>query len=191
MRFRAKMGVCDYAVLYDEAADKYSDCGEPATGQFEWPHSVGTGVPPGVPRRLLVSGYAQKGARDCMPICGELIEGGRPNDPKDWRIAQAFVVIEPYQSLLDTTVVMDGTRPDWGLSKLVLRRSDGQQTTIKAAGGQERGFAVTGPDERGGWRLRYEPACGEVNIGGETSAELVVADDEGRTRVFSASFSTP
>jgi hypothetical protein len=191
MRFRARMGACDDAVLHDEGEGKYYDCGSPTTGSFEWTHSVGEASPVGVLRRLVVDGYSRKGARDCMPIRGELVEGGRPDDPKDWRIAQAVVAIEPYQSVLEATFSLDGTHPDWGLTRLVLRRSDGRQTTIRAATGQSRGFGGTGPDEQGRWRVRYEPACGEVDHSGETSAELVVADEDGRTTVVRLSFSTP
>lgn len=191
MRFRARMGVCDYAVLHDEGEGKYYDCGSPAAGAFEWTHSVDAEAAVGVQRRLTVDGYAQKGARDRMPIRGKLVDGERPDDPQDWRLAQASVWIEPYQSVLDTTFALEGARPDWNLSKLVVRRSDGRQTTIRAANGESRGFTGTGPDEQGRWRVRYEPACSEVDSSGEASAELVVADEEGRTTVIRFSFSTP
>ncbi len=191
MRFRAKVGTCDYAVLHDESAAWHSDCGAPLAGTFEWTHLVSADVPTGVPRLLVVSGYAQKGARDCMPIRGQLVAGGRPNDPPDWRIAEAAVMIEPYQSVLDTAVVVEGSRPDWALSRLVLRRSDGRQATVRVASGQGRGFTGTGPDDQGRWHVRYEPTFDEVNPAGETAAELIVADEDGRTTVFRVSFSTP
>lgn len=192
MHFRTKVGACDYAVLHDEGEDKYYDCGSPTAGVFEWTHSISAESPAGVPRRLVVEGYAREGARDRMPIRGELVKGERPGDPQDWRLAEAGVLIEPYQSVLDATFAMqEGARPDWSLSKLVVRRADGRQTMVRAASGQSRGFIGTGPDEQGRWRVRYEPMCSEVDTSGETTAELVVADEEGRTTAQRLSLSTP
>jgi hypothetical protein len=192
MRFRSKVGTCDYAVMLDESKQRYVDCGPCISKQFEWKYAFGESGPTARPMHLTVSGYVQRGARDRMPMAGEMVDAERPNDDWDCKLAQATILVQVYQSVVEIAVSMPKGRPDWTLTKLTLTRADGQLTRVSlqtAAG--EPGYGVSGPDEAGVWHVRYEPKASDVDHSGETSASLQVADELGQITVFQQTFATP
>ena len=191
MRFRAKIGICDYAVMQDESNGQCVDCGPPLDGRFEWKYAVGGLRKPDQPIRLTVSGYGQKGSRDRMPMGGRLVEAERANDEPDDKVAQVSVLLQVYQSTVEIQVSLPNGRPDWSLTKLAIARADGRQTKVGRSTATQRGFDVAGPDEAGVWRVRFEPVASEVNSSGETTALLQVADETGQITVFRQSFATP
>jgi hypothetical protein len=190
LTFRSRMGECDYAVMRWDGSGEYADCGAPDAGGFDWTHEFSS-IPAGSGQAsLTVTGYAQDGSRDVMPVRGRLEEHRRGRDGADLALAAASVVVRVYQSAVEIEVPAGESVPQWGLSHLTIRRSDGKTSRVGPAAGRERGFQVTGPVGRS-WRVRYEPLADEVNASGETEAELVVADEAGRTRSVRASFATP
>jgi hypothetical protein len=190
IRFHSRLGACDYAVMQDATNDRYYDCGPPLGGRFEWKYAPsGTCASP--PIKLTVTGYLQAGARDRMPIEGQLQEGSRADDPKDETVARATAWIHLYQSVVEIRVALLQGSPDWSLSKLVITRADGGQSRIGPRSVEAAGFETIGPDETDTWRVRYEPKASEVNNTGETLAELLVADEQGRITAFSQRFATP
>ncbi|HVP11876.1 MAG TPA: hypothetical protein VMV94_11910, partial [Phycisphaerae bacterium] len=191
MRFRSRVGTCDYAIMYDESKGQYEDCGPCVNGQFEWKYAVGRAGATEQPLRLTVTGYVQQGLRDRMPFKGQLVGSDRPNDEPDYKLAEASVLLRVYQSVVEIPVRLPSGRPDWNLTKLIVVRGDGQQTRISKAAADERGFEVTGPDEEGMWLVRYEPKAAEVSRAGETLAVLRVADEDGQITAFQQAFATP
>jgi hypothetical protein len=191
IRFRSKVGTCDYAVMHDESNGRYEDCGPCLGEQFEWKYAVGEAGPAESPIRITVAGYLQQRSRDRMPLGGEMVDGQREGDEPDLKLAQASVLVQVYQSVVEIAVKMPQGRPDWSLTRLTVTREDGQQTRMRQKATGERGFTVSGPDEAGIWHVRYEPKAAEVNRSGETAAELQVADEQGQLTSFRQRFATP
>jgi hypothetical protein len=74
---------------------------------------------------------------------------------------------------------------------LTIRRADGRTTRVSQESGGSPGFTVKQGAVRGQYVVRYEPRMDEVNFRGQTEAEMLVADESGRTRTFAARFATP
>lgn len=191
LSFRAKLGTLDYAVLHDEAADTYDDCGPLIDGRFTWTHLFEKVSPAGGAIRLTVTGYAQQDKRDAMPVGGRLVEGRPPNDSRDWALALAAILVEVYQSAVEFEVKLPEGTPNWAITRLIIKRTDGRLARVTHAGRSDRGFKVTGPDDAGRYRIRYEPLINEVNHDSLTQAELQVADEQGRITTFATTFPTP
>ncbi len=191
MRFGAKFGTVEYAIMHDEAADSYEDCGPCIEGRFVWAHRFERAADGGQTNRVSVEGFLQHGRRDAMPVGGRLVEGRPPNDGMDQRVAAAAVVVELYQSAVEIDVKLAQGSPDWSISRLIIKRADGKSAKLGHVGRTGRGFSVKGPYETGTYRVRYEPTCDEVNREGVTEAELQVADENGRITPFATTFATP
>lgn len=191
IRFGIKLGTADYAILHDEAADSYEDCGPLIDGRFIWPHRFDPMADGGQTIRVTVDGFIQHGRRDAMPVGGRLVEGRPPNDALDQRVATATVVVELYQSAVEFDVKLAHGSPDWSISRLIIKRADGKSAKLGHVGRTGRGFSVKGPNETGAYQVRYEPTCDEVNREGVTEAELQVADENGRITPFATTFPTP
>lgn len=191
MRFGAKFGTVEYAIMHDEAADTYEDCGPNIEGRFVWTHRFNRAADERKTNRVSVEGFIQHGRRDAMPVGGALVEGRPPNDAMDQRVAAAAVEVELYQSAIEFEVKLAKGSPDWSISRLIIKRADGKSAKLGHVGRTGRGFSVKGPDETGSYRVRYEPTCDEVNREGVTEAELQVADENGRITPFATTFATP
>lgn len=191
MRFGARFGEAEYAIMHDEAADFYDDCGPPIEGRFVWTHRFEGATGGGQTNRVSVEGFIQHGRRDAMPVAGRLVEGRPPNDAQDQRVATATVVVELYQSAVEFDVKSAEGSPDWSISRLIIKRADGKSAKLGHVGRTGRGFSVKGPDETGIYHVRYEPTCDEVNREGVTEAELRVVDENGRITPFATTFATP
>lgn len=191
VRFGAKFGTVEYAIMHDEAADTYKDCGPCIEGRFVWTHRFERSADGGQTNRVSVEGFLQHGRRDAMPVGGRLVEGRPPNDAMDQRVAAAAVEVELYQSAIEFEVKLAKGSPDWSISRLIIKRADGKSAKLGHVGRTGRGFTVKGPNETGTYRVRYEPTCDEVNREGVTEAELQVADENGRITPFATTFATP
>lgn len=191
MRFEAKFGAVEYAIMHDEAADSYEDCGPNIEGRFVWTHRFDRAADGRQTNRVSVEGFIQHGRRDAMPVGGRLVEGRPPTDAMDQRVAAAAVVVELYQSAVEFDVKLAQGSPDWSISRLIIKRADGKSAKLGHVGRTGRGFSVKGPDETGSYRVRYEPTCDEVNREDLTEAELQVADENGRITPFATTFATP
>jgi hypothetical protein len=190
-RFRARHSICDYATMSDASRGQVFDCGPPIDGRFEWDYTVAQDASPGSDIELAISGYVLAGARDSMPVRGALVEAGRRSDPTDLLIASSSVVLRPYQSKVELTVRLDAGTPDWGLTRLFLKRSADKVVRLTRQTPSEDGFRVARSADPGGWSVRYEPKAHEVNRAGETAVELIVADEHGRTTTFREILETP
>lgn len=185
--FRTKFWTCDYAILHDETADLYDDCGPSLEGEFVWPHAFMKPTSPERSIRLTVTGYRQDGLRDHMPIRGRLDKAEPTGDASDTLVARATLLVTVEQLHVSITVSLPSGEPDWPLSRLVLTGRQGRKTKIRHGGSAAREgcFSVEGPDEAGSYRVTYTPKFEEINPAGPTQVELVVADAKGRTKTFS------
>lgn len=191
MHFSVKIGICDYAIAHIEGTDNYEDCGPPVAGRFEWAMSFDKAAPPESPIRLTVNGYCQQQKRDLMPVQGKLIETANTLDAVDILVASGSVLIQVYQSDLQILVPGGGAAPDWALSRIVIHPNNGKPCRIAQSSGAGSGFRVTGPDSRNQYIVSYQPRATEVNHEGSTRAELILADETGRTKTIAATFTTP
>ncbi len=191
LSFRAKLGRLDYAVLHDETVDTYDDCGPLIDGRFTWTHLFDKVSPAGGAIRLTVTGYTQQDKRDAMPVGGRLVEGRPPNDSRDMALASAAVNVGVYQSAVEFEVKLPEGTPNWAITRLIIKRTDGRAARVTHANRSDRGFKVTGPDDAGRYRVRYDPLIDEVNRDGVTQAELQVADEQGRITTVATTFPTP
>ncbi len=191
--FRTKFSACDYAILHDEAADLYDDCGPNLEGEFVWPYAFMKPTEPGKPNRLTVTGYQQAGIRDHMAVRGKLDKAEPTRDPADTLVARATLLVTVEQQCAEFIVALSTGEPDWPLSRLVLTGRNGRRTRIRHCGGAGKSgcFTAVGPDEAGGYRVTYTPRIEEINPAGPTKVELVVADAKGRTKTFSQVLGNP
>jgi len=192
--FRTKFWACDYAILHDETANLYDDCGPSLEGEFVWPYVFTTPTGPDGPRRLTVTGYRQDEMRDTMVVRGRLEEAEPTGDPADTLVARATLLVTVEQYRVDIAVSLDSGKPDWPLSRLVLTGDSGRRTRIRYCAGARAGpgcFRTEGPDEAGVYRVTYTPKIEEINRTGTTKVELVVANAKGRTKTFTQLLGTP
>ncbi len=193
LAFRTKFWACDYAILHDEAADVYDDCGPNLDGEFVWPYAFTRPTGPDGPTRLTVTGYRQAGSRDHMAVRGRLEEAESTGEPADALVARASLLVTVEQHVVDIVVPLSIGEPDWPLSRLVITGDDGRRTRIRHCGGTTRRgcFTHEGPDEAGAFRVRYTPKIEEINPSGPTKVELLVADAKGRTKTFTQLLGKP
>jgi hypothetical protein len=126
-----------------------------------------------------------------MPVGGKLVESPNPLDSMDLLIASAAVFVEVYQSHVEIIVPGGTGIPDWTLSRLVLHPDGRPPCRIPHSGSGIAGFTVNGPNANHEYTIRYQPKASEVNHAGQTSAEFIVAEENGQTRTIATSIATP
>ena len=191
LRLTVWSGNLEYAIAHDLQADQYVDCGTPLDDQFEWLHHFNRVTPDDAPMRIKARAYIQMRTRDLMPIGGRVERRKSKFDDDDVEWAVGTIAIHVYQAVAEFEVNLGDRTPNWSLSRVVFWGADGNKTEHRQAPGDAGGFTVDGPAADGTWRVRCEPSDIELRREGTTLAELIVADDEGRTRRFETQVGKP
>lgn len=146
---------------------------------------------PGDKVTVVAGAYRERGYRDYGYVRGAWLPSSGPYEKSDSRVARDAITIDIYQLEIELAVPrrLDELLAETGV--LRIRRSDGGLTSIYLDKPDRPGFAFTGSDDEGGYRVRFVPHGDSLNPTGTTSVEFTIRDTAGRAYTVSETFDTP
>jgi hypothetical protein len=187
-RLISPSGWADYcaALIGDDRVEADAD----AEGHFQFTYRFDR-VRPGQTVTVTAAAYRQRANRDFMKIAGRWYASDSPYEQADTKVASDSIRFTVYQPEIDLAVARgpDEFDPDTGV--LRIRRIGGPTASIYIDRPLRPGFALTGPDPRGVYRVRYRPKADEVNPNGKTEVEFTIYDTAGLPHTLTTAIDTP
>ena len=182
------LGLADYCVAFI-GAERFEADPEP-NGHFRFVYSFDR-IQPGATIPVRADAYRRVGGRDYIRVQGQWLQSLSPYEIADKRIAGDTLILAAYQVEIELSLVRppDDLEPDSGV--LRIRRDDGVVTSVYIDRPGRPGFALTGPDADGYYRVRYTPTGGQLNPVGKTEVEFVIYDLAGHRHRVTAELDTP
>ncbi len=170
-------GVADYCVAMVNG--KRTEVEPDLAGHFRFSHAF-VAAKPGDSFKVRATAYSQRRGRDHMKIQGQWTTNDGPFEQADRRMAGKSITLTVYEAPIELQFPAPPDELDRDTGVLRIRRSDGTSTAVYIDRPGRTGFALSGPETDGLYRVRYLPTGNELNPTGTTTAEFSIFDVNGR-----------
>lgn len=182
------LGIADYCVV--TIGDERIEVTPDLEGHFQFSHAFNR-LNPGDKIKVTATAFRQRGGRDYMKIRGQWLQSDSPYEEPDRVIAGDRIKLIAYEVPIELTLVRpaDDLDPETGV--LRIRRTVGPTTSVFVDRPGRPGFAMTGPEPDGYYRVGYRPSGDELNPTGTTEVEFTIYDTSGQSHYASVTLETP
>ena len=140
---------------------------------------------------VTTTAYRQMEGRDYVKIRGQWLRSDSPYEIGDKVVASDSIVLTAYEVLIELRIARppDDLAPDTGV--LQLCRDDDTCTSVYIDLPDRPGFALTGAQPDGYYRVRYQPTGNDLNPSGTTDVRFTIHDRAGQPHHASMTIETP
>ncbi|RME40958.1 MAG: hypothetical protein D6788_02275 [Planctomycetota bacterium] len=190
-RFVPPFELVDYVVL--QVGGDRLEAEPDAQGHFTFTYRFDR-VRPGDRIPVTASAYAQRGPRDFMfiPEEGRWLHNDSPANTPDRKLFSDSVILIVYALSIDLPIPPPSAPldPESGVLRIA-GEGGGKETKVYLERPHRPGFRLIGPDEQGGYRIRYEPPAEMLPAAGTVRAEFTVYDVAGKAYTVSRTLPVP